>query len=250
MGDEWTGENLVREGKPMKKSSAVKMAKPAKVSTKGNGTETRVLAKVGKAITAAAKSAAKSVKTAPSKILQKAPAPQPKPARAAPAPARSLKVVPAPASLVADVAAPAAPRPSRPAGGSMLNAKQIRELEAKLMRLREEINAALSGKAHVFNVESHNESLIKGDDAEVAEKQRQSNAALQEIDMLKNRILMIGRALRKIDEGCYGFCEETEEPIGYERLLVIPWARYGVKVQELRERRLRDFKSNRLRAEL
>ncbi len=132
----------------------------------------------------------------------------------------------------------------------MLSAKQIRELEAKLIRLRGEITAALSGKAHVFNIENHNESLIKGDDAEVAEKQRQSNAALQELDMLKNRLLLISRSLRKIEEGCYGFCEETEEPIGYERLLVIPWARYGVKVQELRERRLRDFKSNRLRAEL
>ncbi len=102
----------------------------------------------------------------------------------------------------------------------------------------------------MFNTQAHNESLIKGDDAEVAEKQRQSNAALQEMDMLKNRLILVERALKKIEHGVYGICEETEEPIGFERLSVIPWARYGVKVQELREMKLREYRVSRLRSEV
>ena len=123
-----------------------------------------------------------------------------------------------------------------------LTKKQIKELNQKLLDLKVEIANALEEKANHFDTSSHNESIIKGDDAEVAEKQRQSNAALQEMDMLKNRLVMVDRALMKVENKVYGLCEETEEPIAYERLLAIPWARYGVKVQEMRERRLREYK--------
>lgn len=127
-----------------------------------------------------------------------------------------------------------------------LTKTQANELKFRLEGLKEEIRAQLAGIAENFNASSQNESLIKGDDAEVAEKQRQSNAALQEMDMLKNRLILVERALKKMEQGLYGICEETDEPIGYERLCVIPWARYGVKVQEMRERRLRDYKGGRL----
>lgn len=131
-----------------------------------------------------------------------------------------------------------------------LSKAQINELRERLSDLKFEIECSLSKKADFFNTNNHNESLIKGDDAEVAEKQRQSNAILQEVDIMKNRLSLIDRAISKIVAGAYGSCEETEEPIGFERLKVVPWARYCVRVQELRERKLRDFKVNRLRAEV
>jgi DnaK suppressor protein len=131
-----------------------------------------------------------------------------------------------------------------------LTASQLRELQAKLIGLRDELKTSIHGKAvFVVNSAEHAESLIKGDDAEVAEKQRASNAALQELDILKNRLTLVERALSKIPAGAYGLCEETEEPIGYERLTVVPWARYSVHVQELRERKLREFRVNKLRSE-
>ncbi|MEO5668257.1 MAG: TraR/DksA family transcriptional regulator [Bdellovibrionota bacterium] len=141
-------------------------------------------------------------------------------------------------------------KPAATKGQLGLTPGQIEELESRLLTLKGEIKAALGGKTDLFNTQAHNESLIKGDDAEVAEKQRQSNSALQEMDMLKNRLVLVDRALKKIEHGVYGICEETEEPIGFERLSVIPWARYGVKVQELREMRLREYRVSRLRAEV
>jgi DnaK suppressor protein len=130
-----------------------------------------------------------------------------------------------------------------------LNASQMRDLEKRLHELRRELKEQLEEKAGVFNATANAESVIKGDDAEVAEKQRVSNAALQEIDFLKNRMSLVGRALAKIEAGVYGMCEESEEPIGYERLSVVPWARFSVNVQEMHERKMRDYKVNRLRAE-
>jgi len=130
-----------------------------------------------------------------------------------------------------------------------LSASQVRELEKRLHSMQQEIKDALFGKATSVTTHAMNESLIKGDDAEVAEKQRMSNAALQELDFLKSRLRLVQRALAKVNAGVYGLCEETEEPIGFERLAVVPWARYSVHVQELRERKMRDFKINRLRSE-
>ena len=116
----------------------------------------------------------------------------------------------------------AAKQAEAPKGLVGLSKAQIAELEKKLESLRGEIKLGLEGKTDLFNTQAQTESLLKGDDAEVAEKQRQSNASLQEMDMLKNRLILVDRALKKIEHGVYGICEETEEPIGFERLLVIP----------------------------
>lgn len=45
----------------------------------------------------------------------------------------------------------------------------------------------------------------------------------------------IKSALVRIEEGAYGYCDETGEPIGVKRLLAMPTARYCIKVQQLRE---------------
>lgn len=134
--------------------------------------------------------------------------------------------------------------------GQGLEKNQLRELFERLTALSTEIHNAIEEKALiVINNANEPDSLIKGDDAEVAEKQRSSSAALQELDILKNRLRLVQRALRKIPEGVYGLCEETEEQIGFERLAVVPWARYCVHVQEKREKLLRDFRGNRLKSE-
>ena len=154
-------------------------------------------------------------------------------------------------SVVANVPAKAGMASSKSKSSSMrgLTASQLRELESRLKALAIEFKEALETKASTFNTGEDHESLIKGDDAEVAEKQRMSNAALQELDFLKGRLRLVARALAKLESGAYGFCEETEEPIGYERLSVVPWARFCVHVQEVHERKMRDFKVNRLRSE-
>lgn len=131
-----------------------------------------------------------------------------------------------------------------------LTREQKRDLEKRLYGLKDELRMSIDEKANlVVNTAQLSESLIKGDDAEVAEKQRVSNAALQELDILKNRLTLVERAIAKMNAGFYGICEETEEPIGYERLMVVPWARYSVHVQEIRERKLREFRVSKLRAE-
>ena len=43
-------------------------------------------------------------------------------------------------------------------------------------------------------------------------------------------------ALRKIETGSYGVCEQTGEPIGFDRLRVRPWSRLSLAAKERVER--------------
>ena len=58
-------------------------------------------------------------------------------------------------------------------------------------------------------------------------------------DRQRKLISKIDEALRRIDEGAYGYCEETGEPIGLARLEARPIATLGVEAQERHERRER-----------
>lgn len=71
-------------------------------------------------------------------------------------------------------------------------------------------------------------------DAAVDEARRNASfAARQRATLLLNRIDV---ALRKLEEGTYGYCEETGEPIGLERLMARPIASLSLDAQERLEK--------------
>ncbi len=58
---------------------------------------------------------------------------------------------------------------------------------------------------------------------------------LRNQERLRKQLLEIENALGRIDRGTYGICEETEEPIEYDRLMAIPWTRLSIEGAEMRE---------------
>lgn len=82
-----------------------------------------------------------------------------------------------------------------------------------------------------------NEHLADVSDRATLEEERaiRATATLR----LSNRIKDVRSALRKIDEGDYGYCEDTGEPIGFERLMANPSCRLSFFAQERRERERR-----------
>ncbi len=56
----------------------------------------------------------------------------------------------------------------------------------------------------------------------------------------RDQLIEIDEALRRLDEGSYGFCQYSGKPIGLPRLEAVPWARYSVEYQELAEKGLLD----------
>ena len=59
-------------------------------------------------------------------------------------------------------------------------------------------------------------------------------------DAERTLLFEIDEALARIEKGTYGLCEHSGVPIGIERLRALPWARYCVESQELKERGLLD----------
>lgn len=55
-------------------------------------------------------------------------------------------------------------------------------------------------------------------------------------DRARKLISKIDQAMERLDNGTYGYCEETDEPIGIRRLEARPIATLSIEAQELHER--------------
>jgi len=74
-----------------------------------------------------------------------------------------------------------------------------------------------------------------GDEADLSMTLLAENEFLTKQERIKHQLLEIELALARIEEGRYGICEETEEPIEPERLKAIPWTRVSIEGAEIRE---------------
>jgi DnaK suppressor protein len=80
-----------------------------------------------------------------------------------------------------------------------------------------------------------------GDEAERATRETENSLELRTRDRYRKLIRKIDKALIRIDEGEYGYCEETGEEIGLDRLEARPIATLCLDAQErweLRQRQL------------
>ena len=61
-------------------------------------------------------------------------------------------------------------------------------------------------------------------------------------DRERKLLSKIEAALRRIEDGTYGYCEETQEPIGLKRLEARPIATLSIEAQQRHERRERTYR--------
>ena len=76
-----------------------------------------------------------------------------------------------------------------------------------------------------------------GDEAERATRETENSLELRTRDRYRKLIAKIDKALKRIEEGHYGFCEETDEDIGIDRLEARPIATLSLDAQERWEHR-------------
>jgi len=117
-------------------------------------------------------------------------------------------------------------------GESFMNAKQREYFRLKLLKWRvellEESNETLR------NLQS--ESLAEPDMADRATLEADRALELRTRDRQRKLVNKIDAAMRRIEEGTYGYCEETNEPISLRRLEARPIATLSVEAQERHER--------------
>jgi DnaK suppressor protein len=90
----------------------------------------------------------------------------------------------------------------------------------------------------------HEDSTQHADIADRATSETDRALELRARDRQRKLIAKIDAALARIEDGTYGYCEETGEPIGLKRLDARPIATLSVEAQERHERRERVYRED------
>ena len=114
-----------------------------------------------------------------------------------------------------------------------MNAKQREYFRRHLLSWREELRR--DTKNTLQNLQ--HESLQSPDIADRASAETDRAVELRTRDRERKLVQKIDDALVRIKNGSYGYCEETEEPIGLRRLEARPIATLSLEAQERHERR-------------
>ena len=113
-----------------------------------------------------------------------------------------------------------------------MNPLQVEYFRRKLMRWRMEL---LADSAETLR-SLQEESLLKPDLTDRASLETERAIELRTRDRERKLISKIDSALQRLDSGTYGYCEETDEPIGIRRLEARPIATLPIEAQERHER--------------
>ncbi|WP_291185369.1 RNA polymerase-binding protein DksA [Dokdonella sp.] len=114
-----------------------------------------------------------------------------------------------------------------------MSPRQLQYFRSKLSKWREELV-----EESRQTIESlRDEVRDVGDEAERATRETENSLELRTRDRYRKLIAKIDKALKRIEEGRYGFCEETDEEIGLDRLEARPIATLSLDAQERWEHR-------------
>jgi DnaK suppressor protein len=121
-----------------------------------------------------------------------------------------------------------------------MNERQRLYFRQKLVRWKEDI--LKEAKDTIAALQSENEN--HPDIADRASSETDRAIELRARDRQRKLIAKIDSAIARIDDGSYGYCEETGEPISLRRLEARPIATLSLEAQERHERNERVFRDD------
>ena len=121
-----------------------------------------------------------------------------------------------------------------------MNERQRDYFRMKLLAWREDI--LKEAKETLLHLQEENQN--HPDIADRASSETDRPIELRARDRQRKLIAKIDEALGRIDDGTYGYCEETGEPISIRRLEARPIATLSVEAQERHEQRERVYRDD------
>ncbi len=121
-----------------------------------------------------------------------------------------------------------------------MNEKQREYFRRKLNTMKEDI--IRESRETIQNLQA--ETVPHADLADRASTEAERQLELRTRDRQRKLISKIDSALRRLDDGSYGFCEETGEPIALKRLDARPIATLSLEAQERHERREKVYRDD------
>ena len=122
----------------------------------------------------------------------------------------------------------------------IMNKNQIEYFRDKLLDWKKSILSESKDTIKGMKEETRNIPDV----ADRASEETDRALELRTRDRQRKLISKIDSALRRIDDGSYGYCEESGEPISLKRLDARPIATLSVEAQERHERRERDHRDD------
>ncbi len=120
-------------------------------------------------------------------------------------------------------------------GEPFMNERQLEYFRSKLLKWKDDI--VRESRETVSHLQTDTEN--HPDLADRASSETDRSLELRTRDRQRKLISKIDEALRRIEDGVYGYCEESGEPISLARLEARPIATLGLEAQERHERRER-----------
>jgi DnaK suppressor protein len=114
-----------------------------------------------------------------------------------------------------------------------MSVRQREYFRRKLLSWKDEI--LRESRETIQNLQADN--ALHADLADRATSETEKGLELRARDRQRKLIAKIDAALKRIDDGSYGYCEETGEPISVKRLDARPIATLSIEAQERHERR-------------
>ena len=114
-----------------------------------------------------------------------------------------------------------------------MNERQLAYFRAKLLEWRHDLEREATETLSTLQEQNHNLPDI----SDRASSESDRSIELRARDRQRKLTRKIDQALARIDEGTYGYCQATGEPIGLKRLDARPIATLSLEAQERHERR-------------
>ena len=118
-----------------------------------------------------------------------------------------------------------------------MNPKQLEYFRLKLLEWRQ----TLLDESQQTIDQMRDAARDVSDEAERASRETEISFELRTRDRYRKLLAKIDQALKRIDDESYGFCDETGEPIGLDRLEARPIATLSIEAQERREQLERQY---------
>ena len=115
-----------------------------------------------------------------------------------------------------------------------MNKKMKEYFRLKLINWKKEL---LKESSQTLNNLQTEENASKPDLTDRANEEIERSIELRTRDRERKLIIKIDNALKRIADGSYGYCEETDDPIGIKRLEARPVATLSLEAQEMHEKK-------------
>lgn len=113
-----------------------------------------------------------------------------------------------------------------------LTPDEVAKLKATLLKVRDDLYVKARERKAEGMYEISRDDLA--DEADLASVETAQDVGMKLAEHERNKLYLVEKALKKIEanDGSYGQCEGTGEPIGCRRLEIQPWVPYSLRHQE------------------